>query len=194
MSKVLILIFFLSPFLVIAAGKKGDNFIGTSAFMLVNVDRDEVEPIDFYQLNFGYYLTDKDVLSIELITWKYYAPLGEGGWASADRKYPGYAKGQGPGLAYQRFLGDNVYAAVHAIWLKQEYSTLTNIEVGTGEQLFMMWRVGYHFQFGKSFFLEPSFTVTTWPINTGLPPSFQEKEDGAPKFAVEPGLHLGFLF
>ncbi len=71
---------------------------------------------------------------------------------------------------------------------------MANVKAGTGEQLFMMWRVGYHFQFVKSFFLEPSFAVTTWPINNGLPPSFQEKEDSAPKYAVEPGLHLGFLF
>ncbi len=79
---------------MMAAGKRGDRFIGTSAFMLVNVDRDKDEPIDFYQLNLGYHLTNKDVLSIEIITWKYYARrrrlgryrqkiswLREGAWA-----------------------------------------------------------------------------------------------------------------
>lgn len=194
MNKVLIFLFFFSPVLAMAAGKKGERFIGTSAFMLVNVDRDPVEPIDFYQLNLGYYLSDKDTLSIEIITWKYYHPLGEGISPSDDKKYPGYVKGLGPGLAYQRFLWGDMYAALHATWLKQEYFSAANVKIGTGEQLFMTLRAGYHFQFGKTFFLEPSFAVTSWPINTGLPPSFQEKEDGSPKFTVEPGLHLGFLF
>lgn len=177
-----------------AAGKKGDSFIGTSAFMLVNVDRDAEEPVDFYQLNLGYFLSDKDVLSLELITWKYYAPLGAGIFPTDDKKYPGSVKGLGPGLAYQRFLWGEMYLALHATWFSQEYMSSTDVKIGTGEQLFMTVRAGYHFQFGKSFFLQPSIAVTSWPINRGLPPTFQEKEDGTSKYTVEPGLHLGFLF
>lgn len=194
LSRVLIFLFFFSPVVVMAAGKKGDRFIGTSAFTLVNINRDENEPVDFYQLNLGYYLTDKDVLSIEVITWKYYHPLGYGIFPSDDQKYPGSVKGLGPGLAYQRFLWGQMYVALHATWLKQEYSTPANVKIGTGEQLFVAYRAGYHFQIGNTFFLQPSVAVTSWPINTGLPPSFQQKEDGASKFTVEPGLHLGFLF
>lgn len=177
-----------------ASGKKGDLFIGTSAFILVNVDRDENQPIDFYQINLGYYLSDKDTLTIELITWKYYHPLGEGMFPSKEKEYPGYVKGLGPGLAYQRFLWGGMYMAFHGLWLKQEYFSSENVQLGTGEQLFLMLRAGYHFKLGNSFFIEPSATLTSWPINTGLPQSFQEKEKDSPKYTIEPGLNIGFLF
>ena len=194
MNMVAIFFILFSPILAMAGGKAGDRFVGTSAFMLVNVDRDDEKPIDFYQINFGYYLSDKDSLSIEIITWKYYHPLGEGMFPRDEKEYPGSVKGLGPGLAYQRYLWGDLYTAIHATWLKQDYLSEANVNIGTGEQLFIALRAGYHFQFGKSFFVEPSFAVTSWPLNTGLPLSFLEKENGSPKYTVEPGLHLGFLF
>ena len=51
-------------------------FIGTSAFMLANLNPEEKDPPHFYQLNFGYRLTGKDVVSAELITWRYNGPIG----------------------------------------------------------------------------------------------------------------------
>ena len=50
-------------------------FVSTPAFMLYNFINDP-EPRTFYQLNFGYRITAKDILVVEAITWKYYSPLG----------------------------------------------------------------------------------------------------------------------
>jgi len=51
-------------------------FIGSSIFMLGNFIPDDPNPPDFVQLNFGYRITPKDVISIEAKTWKYAWPLG----------------------------------------------------------------------------------------------------------------------
>ncbi len=170
-------------------------FLSSSAFMLANLDRTD-EPPDFYQLNFGYQLTKKDVVSIELITWKYYAPLGIP-WDKMSNKsnlFPGRVHAVGGGLAYQRFLRGNIYSALHATWFKQKYLDTSGAKLSEGEQLFLTLRLGYHFKIGTFAFIEPNVAVTHWPINTGLPSSFQAQEDRWGKFQVEPGLHFGFPF
>lgn len=170
-------------------------FIGSSAFMLLNLE-DSDEPPDFYQLNLGYQLTKEDVVSFEAITWKYYAPLGIP-WDKMSEdanKFPGNVQAEGVGLAYQRFLWGNLYSALHATWFKQEYVDLNGAQLGEGEQLFLTFRMGYHFKIGNFAFIEPNVAVTHWPINTGLPDSFQAQEDRWDKFQVEPGMHFGFLF
>lgn len=53
---------------------KGDStfrkhFIGSTLFVLGNLS--SVNRPDFVQLNFGYRITGKDVISLELKTWKY---------------------------------------------------------------------------------------------------------------------------
>lgn len=50
------------------------SFLGSSAFVLFNFLL--AEPPDFYQLNYGYWVTSRDVVSVEAVTWKYGAPLG----------------------------------------------------------------------------------------------------------------------
>ena len=165
--------------------------------MLYNLDKNEVDPPRFYQVNFGYQLTKKDVISVEWITWRYYAPLGASYEKMSDAayKFPGYVDAAGFGLAYQRFLWNNVYSAIHAVWLKQKYSDHNGIHLGEGEQLFFQFRlIGYHWAIGSFMFLEPNLAVTHWPINTGLPPSFQTQEDRWGKFQIEPGLHFGLNF
>lgn len=169
-------------------------FVGSSAFVLFNLDRDTDEPPDFYQLNIGYQISKKDTVSLELITWTYYAPHGYLYSKASDKKYPGSVKGMGPGLAYQRFIWRDLYVALHAAWMKQEYRDSIKQKLAEGEQLFMAFRLGYHIEFGKNFFVEPSMAVTSWPIQRHLPASFKEKEDGAPKFTAEPGLHFGVIF
>ena len=169
-------------------------FIGTSAFMLSHLDRSDEPPL-FYQLNLGYQLTAKDVLSLELISWRYYAPLGSAWSSKEDKKYPGYASAKGAGLAYQRFLWRGLYTALHGAWFNQEYYNISKVKVGEGHQLFLTFRVGYRLSFfSKRFFVEPSFALTHWPVNTGLPRDFEEKEEKWGKFIEEPGLHIGFVF
>jgi len=49
-------------------------FVGSTLFLLGNFD--QVNPPGFAQLNLGYRITGKDVISLELITWKHAWPLG----------------------------------------------------------------------------------------------------------------------
>ncbi|MBA3890817.1 MAG: hypothetical protein H0X64_09805, partial [Gemmatimonadaceae bacterium] len=44
------------------------HFIGSSLFTLANIVPLD-DPPAFYQLNYGYHLTPKDVVSVEAITW-----------------------------------------------------------------------------------------------------------------------------
>lgn len=168
--------------------------IGTSAFMLMNAIPDD-EPPSFYQLNYAYRLTPKDVLSVEAVTWKYYGPLGRQWWHSGDN-YPGSVRGVGIGVAYQRFLWRGLYVGMHAVPFLQTFLDPDKKKLKHGFQLFMTARVGYHIQlFNNRVFLEPSIATTSWPINTGLPDAFAEEEGKWGKlFFFEPGLHMGVKF
>jgi hypothetical protein len=173
-------------------------FVGTSAFMLVNLVPDLEEPPRFAQLNVGYQISKKDTISAELITWRYYGPLGIPATDTAAKKvdkFPGDVTSLGMGLAYQRFLWGGLYSALHAVWFDQSYRSTEGAKLGSGKQLFMTARLGYHFSFASdALFIEPSLAVTHWPIDTNLPASFQQKEDKWPKYAFEPGLHVGYVF
>jgi hypothetical protein len=156
-------------------------------------------PPSFYQLNYGYRATPNDVLSVEAITWRYHAPLGIPWGPSYDapeEAYPGSVRSYGVGVAYQRFLWRGLYSAVHALPLRQIYYDTAGEKLGSGFQLFLTLRVGYHLElFSNRFFLEPSVACTYWPINTNLPDSFQKKESKWPNyFLLEPGLHFGVKF
>ncbi len=168
--------------------------LGTSAFMLMNVIPGD-EPPSFFQLNYAYRITPKDVISVEAITWKYYAPLGQQWWHSGDN-YPGSVRSVGVGVAYQRFLWRGLYLGVHAVPFLQTFLDPGKTKIKHGFQLFMTARLGYHVQlFNNRVFLEPSIATTSWPINTGLPDSFaQEEKKWGKLFFFEPGLHFGVKF
>lgn len=187
----------------LAYGQKNDNesafrrrFIGTSAFMLGNLFPD---PPSFFQLNYGYWLTPKDVLSVEAITWRYGAPLGIPYGASFEdekEQYPGTIRAFGLGIAYQRYLWKGLYAAAHATPFLQRYQQTDAQKTQNGFQLFLTFRVGYHIPLVRNrFFLEPSVAMTHWPVNTNLPESFARMERKWNNyFLPEPGLHLGYKF
>ncbi len=99
-------------------------FIGSSLFVLANLIPDHPNAPDFYQLNFGYSKTPKDVVSMEAISWKYACPLGilwGKSYEAPEEKYPGAIKEVGLALAYQRFFWKGAYGAVHALNAKQTY-------------------------------------------------------------------------
>ncbi len=171
-------------------------FVGTSGFMLFNL---APNPPSFYQLNFGYWLTKKDVISIEAKTWRYNYPLGVPFGDDFDTpqwEYAGYIKEYGIGLAYQRYLWRGLYTAIHAAGFRQRYVDNDGNKIQNGFQLFMTGRLGYHIRLFKDrFFIEPSIAVTHWPINTNTPESFAKLERSWPNyFLFEPGLHLGLKF
>jgi hypothetical protein len=173
------------------------RFVGSSLFLLGNFAK--VNQPDFAQLNFGYRLTPKDVVSVELITWKYAWPLGiplGNSFYKPEEEYPGYIRSHGVALVYQRFLWKGLYAAVHARNGLQIYKVNDSREYKNGYQLFMSYRIGYHIPLFKNrMFIEPSVCMTHWPINTNVPEPFKALEDKwGNAFFPEPGLHFGVKF
>lgn len=171
-------------------------FIGSTLFVLANLVNDP-DPPNYYQLNFGYRITRKDVVSLETITWNYYEPIGvPNGVKQNATNFPGKIQAFGAGLTYKRFLWKQFYAQVHSTALKQNYLDEENEKIQSGFQLFNTVRIGYQFRFFKNrLFLEPSIAMTFWPVNTNLPESFQVEEDKYPNYFLgEPGLHFGFNF
>ncbi|MEO0896795.1 MAG: hypothetical protein AAFY71_10380 [Bacteroidota bacterium] len=172
-------------------------FVGSTLFVLANLTPANPE---YYQLNVGYRITPKDVLSAELITWTYEGPLGRQygpDFDNPDSNFPGFVRAYGGGLAYKRFLWKRrLYVQIHSTALKQDYMDENGTKIQSGFQLFNVGRVGYQFRFWEDrIFLEPSVAITSWPVNTNLPESFQVFEDQFPKyFLAEPGLHIGFNF
>lgn len=70
-------------------------FVGSSLLVLANFIPNDPSPPDFVQLNLGYRLTPKDIVSIEAITWKYSLslaiPFGES-FEADEEKFPGYVR------------------------------------------------------------------------------------------------------
>lgn len=172
------------------------HFIGSTLFVLFNLSPD---PPEYYQLNYGYRITPKDVLSIEAITWTYKGPLGRPYGPDFDNEaseFPGKVRAFGLGLVYKRFLWKGLYTQAHATPFLQHYLDRDNEKIQSGFQLFCTLRIGYHLRlFKRRLFIEPSIAMTSWPVNTNLPPAFQVEEDKWPKvFLGEPGLHFAFNF
>jgi hypothetical protein len=174
-------------------------YVGSTLWLLGNFIPDDTNPPDFVQLNVGYHITPKDVISVELKTWRYAWPLGipyGKSFQAPGENYPGYAREFGIGIVYQRFLWKGAYASIDAGNMLVKYMDENNKHIQNGYKLFMTYRLGYQFQFFKNrFFLEPSIAMTHWPINTNVPESFAKIEDKWPNyFLCEPGFHFGFKF
>lgn len=173
-------------------------FVGSTIFMLGNLDK--VNPPGFAQLNLGYRITGKDVISLEVITWKHAWPLGinpfyNKAYGTPEEKYPGYIREYGFGLAYQRYFWKGLYAAVHVMPMSQTYKNANGDKVGSGFIIFNTYRVGYHVKlFKDKFFIEPSLGIAGRPYYTEMPDGFKQKDDKWPKWTPEPGLHFGYNF
>lgn len=174
-------------------------FIGSTLFMLANLNTKDLNNPDFYQINFGYRITAKDVVSIETKTWKYAWPLGipyGKDFEAPEEKFPGYIREYGIALAYQRFLWKGLYTAIHVMNAKQTFVDNDGNKIKNGYQMFNSYRLGYHFKFFKnSFFIEPSLAVIHRPFQSKMPESFEQLNNKWSKFFIgEPGLHFGINF
>jgi hypothetical protein len=173
-------------------------FLGSSLFLLGNFDR--VNPPNFAQLNLGYRITGKDVVSLEFITWKYAWPLGinpifNKSYGKVEEKFPGYIREFGIAVAYQRFLWKGLYASVHIMPMVQSFVNENGVKVDKGFHIFNTNRIGYHFKlFNDKFFIEPSIGIAGRPYHTEMPDGFKQKDDKWSKYTPEPGLHFGFNF
>ncbi len=197
-----LVIVFTNNFQVNAQYLKEDStfkkcFVGSTLFMLGNLS--SVNKPDFVQLNFGYRITGKDVISLELKTWKYAWSLGipyGKSFQAAEEEFPGYIREYGFALAYQRFLWKGLYAGVHVMPAWQTFVNDNGNKIANGFQIFNTYRVGYHIKIFKDrFFIQPSIAVTHRPYHTKMPTSFKVIDDRWSKFFFgEPGLHFGFNF
>lgn len=173
-------------------------FVGSTLFLLGNLS--PVNPPGFAQLNLGYRITGKDVVSFELITWKHAWPLGinpfyNKSYGKPEEKFSGYIREYGIGLAYQRYLWKGLYVAVHVMPMWQTFKNENGNKVDNGFIIFNTNRVGYHVKLLKDrFFIEPSIGIAGRPYYTEMPAGFKEKDDKWPKWTPEPGLHFGFNF
>ncbi|MDY7396128.1 hypothetical protein UMM65_12830 [Aureibaculum sp. 2210JD6-5] len=172
-------------------------FVGSTLFMLMNLDSNE-RP-DFIQLNLGYRLTGKDVISLELKTWKYHKPLGlpyGKSFNAPEEKFPGYIREYGFALTYQRFWWKGLYTGIHVMNAWQSFINNSGDKIDNGFQVFNTYRLGYHIKLFKgTFFIEPSIAITHRPYHTKMPESFKKLDDKHSKFFFgEPGLHFGFNF
>ncbi len=201
---LIIFIFFLTnSFKAQAQYERGDTsynkyFIGSTLFLVGNLSK--VNPPGFAQLNLGYRLSPKDVISVELITWKHAWPLGinpfyNDAYGTPEEKFPGYIREFGIGMAYQRYFWKGLYAAVHATPMYQIYRNEDSKKVGEGLILFNTYRIGYHFKlFNDRLFIEPSLGIAGRPLYSKMPDGFKQKDDKWPKWTPEPGLHFGINF
>lgn len=205
-KKILFLAFILmitSSLQVYAQYTKDDStykkfFVGSTLFLLGNLA--PVNPPGFAQVNLGYRITGKDVISLELITWKHAWPLGinpfyNKSYGKTEEKFPGYIREYGIGLGYQRYIWKGLYLAVHATPMWQTFKNENGDTMGNGFIIFNTNRVGYHIKLFKGrFFLEPSLGIAGRPYFTEMPDGFKEKDDKWPKWTPEPGLHFGYNF
>jgi hypothetical protein len=163
--------------------------VGTSLFLLGNIG----DSVNFFQINYGYRLTQKDNIIIEAITWTYYEPLGT--YGSSEEFYPGKVRAYGIGLGYQRFLWKNLFTTFEPTFLLQQFYDEDDQKIQKGFQLYLQFIAGYRFEFFKKrMFVEPAVALKYWPVNTNFPASFAAIEKGAPKYKFEPGLNFGFRF
>ncbi|TNE74458.1 hypothetical protein EP331_01715 [bacterium] len=173
-------------------------YVGSTLFLLGNFST--VNNPNFFQLNVGYRLSRKDVVSVELITWKYAWPLGMNpfynkSYGKAEEKFPGYIREFGMAFVYQRFLWKGLYTSMHIMPTMQTFVNENGKKVDKGFQLFNTNRIGYHFKLFKNrFFIEPSVGIAYRPYQTKMPDGFKQKDDKWPKFTPEPGMHIGYNF
>jgi hypothetical protein len=132
-------------------------FVGSSLFVLANLVPDDNAP-DFVQVNFGYRLSPKDAVSLELKTWKYAwslgIPYGKSNEAP-EEKFPGYIREYGFALVYQRFWWKGLYTGIHVMPAWQSFVNVEGNKIDNGFQIFNTYRVGYHIKLFKDrFFIQ----------------------------------------
>ena len=172
-------------------------FVGSSLFLLGNLSNSNTP--DFAQLNLGYRITQKDVISLELKTWKYAwslgIPYGES-FENPQEEFPGYIREYGFAIVYQRFWWKGLYTGIHVMNAWQTFNDSNGEKIDRGFQIFNTYRLGYHVKLFKNrFFIEPSLAITHRIFHTKMPNSFKQVDDKWPKYFIgEPGMHFGYNF
>jgi hypothetical protein len=171
-------------------------FVGSSLLMLGNFDQKNSP--EYVQLNFGYRITPKDVISFDFKRSIYSFPIGIPFGPSFDKpglNYPGHARILAPTIGYQRFWWKGAFTSVHALNAFEKYFDSNKNAIGNGYTLYLNFHLGYQFKFFKNrFFFEPAIGLSYWPIRTNVPESFKLVEQEWNNYFIQPGLNFGFNF
>jgi hypothetical protein len=164
--------------------------------MLGNFDKKD-NP-EYIQLNVGYRITPKDVLSFDfkrsIYSWPIGIPFGSS-FRKPGGNYPGHARILAPTIGYQRFWWKGVFTSLHALNAFEKYMDDNNKKIGNGYTLYLNFHLGYQLKFFKSrFFFEPAFGFSYWPLRTNVPESFKSVEKKWPNYFIQPGLNFGYNF
>jgi len=162
-------------------------FVGSTFFMLGNLGSKN-RP-DFIQLNLGYRVTNRDVILLEMKTWKYAWSLGipyGKSFQTPPEKFPGYIRASGFALAYQHFWWKGLYTGVHVMHAWQAFVNANGKKIDNGFQIFNTYRAGYPFKlFNDKFFIEPSIAVTHRPYHTKMPESLNNQTTNSQNYFSE---------
>jgi hypothetical protein len=186
---------------VIAQNAKQDStyrrwFVGSTLYLLGNLDK--VNNPEYVQLNVGYRITPKDVISFRfkrsIYAWPIGIPFGPD-FDAPGLNYPGHARILAPTVGYQRFLWRGAYTSVQALNAFEKYMDENNKMIGNGYTLYLDFYLGYQFKFFKNrFFFEPAIGCSYWPVRTNVPESFKAVEKNWPNYFIQPGFDFGFNF
>jgi hypothetical protein len=171
-------------------------YVGSTLYLLGNFAA--VNNPEYVQVNAGYRITPKDVISVRFKRSIYSWPIGIPFGPSFDApglNYPGHGRILAPTLGYQRFLWKGAYASVQALNAFEKYLDADNKKVGNGYTLYLDFYLGYQFRFFRNrFFFEPAIGCSYWPVRTNVPESFKAVEKEWPNYFIQPGFDFGFNF
>lgn len=172
-------------------------YVGSSLYLLGNFDKKN-NP-EYIQLNVGYRITPKNVVSFEfkrsIYSWPLGIPFGSSSFDADGENYPGHARILAPTLGYQHFWWKGVYTSVYALNAFEKYFDENKKKIGNGYTLYLNFHLGYQFKFFKNrFFFEPAIGCSYWPVRNNVPKSFKAVEEKWPNYFIQPGLHFGFNF
>ncbi len=173
-------------------------FVGSSFLMLGNLIPNDPAAPEYIQLNVGYRITPKDVVSFDfkrsIYTWPIGIPFGPS-FNAPGLNYPGHARILAPTIGYQRFWWKGVFTSLHALNAFEKYLDKDNKKIGNGYTLYLNFHLGYQFKFFKNrFFFEPAIGCSYWPVRTNVPESFKAVEKKWTNYFIQPGLNFGFNF
>jgi hypothetical protein len=172
-------------------------FVGSTLYELGNLDN--VNNPEYVQLNVGYRITPKDVVSFRfkrsIYSWPIGIPFGSPSFDAPGENYPGHARILAPTLGYQRFWWKGAYSSVQALNAFEKYLDEDNKKIGNGYTLYLDLYVGYQFKFAKNrFFFEPAIGCSYWPLRTNVPETFKAVEEKWSNYFIQPGFDFGFNF
>lgn len=172
-------------------------FVGSTLYLLGNLDK--TNNPEYIQLNAGYRITSKDVVSFRfkrsIYAWPIGIPFGSSSFDAPGKNYPGHARILAPTLGYQRFWWKGAFTSVQAMNAFEKYIDEHKKKIGNGYTLYLDSYLGYQFKFFKNrFFFEPAIGISYWPLRTNVPESFKAVEKKWPNYFIQPGFDFGFNF